>query len=48
MALTLAEGAKLSTDILKVGVIENIIKESPILSRLPSHTRSEEQEGTGA
>ena len=35
MALTLTEGTKLSTDILKVGVIENIIKESPILQRLP-------------
>jgi HK97 family phage major capsid protein len=35
MALTLAESAKLSQDMLKRGVIETIIEESPILSRLP-------------
>ncbi len=35
MALTLAESAKLSTDMLQRGVIETIIEESPILERLP-------------
>ncbi|GIW09050.1 MAG: hypothetical protein KatS3mg061_0107 [Dehalococcoidia bacterium] len=35
MALTLTEAAKLSNDTLRVGVIETIVKESPILSRLP-------------
>ncbi|MDO8613439.1 MAG: phage major capsid protein [Dehalococcoidia bacterium] len=35
MALTLAEAAKLSNDILLQGVIETIIKDSPILQRLP-------------
>jgi len=35
MALTLAEAAKLSNDLLLVGVIETIIKESPILQALP-------------
>jgi hypothetical protein len=35
MALTLAESAKLSQDMLKRGVIETIIEESPILARLP-------------
>jgi HK97 family phage major capsid protein len=35
MALTLAESAKLSQDMLKRGVIETIIEESPILERLP-------------
>jgi len=35
MALTLAEAAKLSNDVLLAGVIESIIKESPILQRLP-------------
>jgi HK97 family phage major capsid protein len=35
MALTLAEAAKLSNDMLLVGVIETIIKESPILQALP-------------
>jgi hypothetical protein len=35
MALTLAEAAKLSNDILKQGVIETIIKESPVLQRMP-------------
>lgn len=35
MALTLAEAAKLSNDNLLIGVIETIIKESPILQRMP-------------
>lgn len=35
MALTLAEGAKLSSDMLRTGVIETIVKESPVLQALP-------------
>src|SRR3989304_2575740 len=35
MALPLAEAAKLSNDILLQGVIETIIKDSPVLQRLP-------------
>ncbi|MBI4312770.1 MAG: hypothetical protein HY681_13465 [Chloroflexi bacterium] len=35
MALTLAEAAKLSNDLLLAGVIETIIKESPVLQQLP-------------
>ena len=35
MALTLAEAAKLSEDVLLKGVIETIIKDSPVLHRLP-------------
>src|SRR3989304_495875 len=35
MALTLAEAAKLSNDILLQGVIETIIKDSPVLQRIP-------------
>jgi len=35
MALTLAEAAKLSNDILLTGVVETIIKDSPVLQRLP-------------
>ena len=35
MALTLAEAAKLSNDLLLAGVIESIIKESPVLQTLP-------------
>jgi hypothetical protein len=35
MALTLAEASKLSNDILLQGVIETIVKESPILQVLP-------------
>ena len=35
MAITLAEASKLSNDILLIGVIETIIKDSPILDRLP-------------
>jgi hypothetical protein len=35
MALTLAEGAKLSNDILLQGVVEEIIYDSPVLQELP-------------
>ena len=35
MALTLEEAAKLSNDMLLQGVVETIVKESPILQRLP-------------
>jgi hypothetical protein len=35
MALTLAEAVKLSNDVLLAGVVETIIKDSPILQRLP-------------
>jgi HK97 family phage major capsid protein len=35
MALTLAEAAKLSNDILLQGVVETIVKDSPILQNLP-------------
>jgi Phage capsid family len=35
MALTLAEASKLSNDILLQGVVETIVKESPILQTLP-------------
>jgi hypothetical protein len=35
LALTLAESAKLSQDMLQRGVIETIIEESPVLDRLP-------------
>jgi hypothetical protein len=35
MALTLAEGSKLSNDVLLKGVVETIVKESPVLQRLP-------------
>ncbi len=35
MALTLAEASKLSNDVLLQGVVETIVKESPILQRLP-------------
>lgn len=35
MALTLAEANKLSNDVLKAGVIETIVKESPIFGLLP-------------
>ena len=38
MALTLAEAAKLSTDVLQRGVIETILKDSPILQLLPFMT----------
>ena len=35
MALSLAEAAKLSNDVVLAGVIETIVKESPVLDRLP-------------
>ncbi len=35
MALTLTEAAKLSNDVVLAGVIETIVKDSPILQRLP-------------
>lgn len=35
MAYTLAEAAKLATDVMRAGVIETIVKESPVLQRLP-------------
>ncbi len=35
MALTLTEAAKLSNDVLLIGVIETIIKDSPIIQKLP-------------
>ncbi len=35
MALTLAEAAKLSNDVLLTGVVETIIKDSPVLQHLP-------------
>jgi len=35
MALTLAEASKLSNDILLQGVIETIVKDSPVLQQLP-------------
>jgi hypothetical protein len=35
MAMTLVEAAKLSNDVLKKGVIETVVKDSPILQRLP-------------
>ena len=35
MALTLAEASKLSNDVLMQGVVETIVKDSPVLQRLP-------------
>ena len=35
MALLLEEAAKLSNDMLLQGVVETIIKDSPVLQRLP-------------
>lgn len=35
MALTLAQAATLSNDVVQQGVIETIVKESPVLERLP-------------
>jgi hypothetical protein len=35
MALTLAEASKLSNDILLQGVVETIVKDSPVLAKLP-------------
>src|SRR5439155_20097943 len=38
MALTLAESAKLSLDMLQRGVVETIVEASPMLTRLPFQT----------
>ena len=38
MVLLLEEAAKLSTDVLQRGVVETIVKESPILQMLPFMT----------
>ncbi|NQT31419.1 MAG: hypothetical protein HQ588_03715 [Deltaproteobacteria bacterium] len=35
MALTLDEAAKLSNDILLQGVVETIVKDSPVLQQMP-------------
>src|ERR1035437_3439652 len=35
MSLTLAEAAKLSIDVLLQGVVETVVKNSPVLQRLP-------------
>jgi hypothetical protein len=35
MAITLAEGAKLSNDVLLQGIIETILKDSPVLQAMP-------------
>jgi len=35
MTISLAEASKLSTDILLKGIIETVIKDSPILEKLP-------------
>ena len=35
MALTLEEAAKLSNDMLLQGVVETIVKDSPVLQRMP-------------
>lgn len=35
MALTLAEAAKLSNDMVLQGIIETIVKESPVLQVMP-------------
>ena len=35
MALTLTEASKLSNDVLMQGVVETIIKDSPVLQNLP-------------
>ncbi len=35
MALTLAEANKLSNDMLLQGVVETIVKESPVLQQMP-------------
>ena len=35
MALTLAEASKLSNDVLLQGVVETIVKDSPVLQELP-------------
>jgi hypothetical protein len=35
MALTLAEASKLSNDMLLQGVVETIVKDSPLLQQMP-------------
>ena len=35
MALTLVEASKLSNDVLLQGVVETIVKDSPVLRQLP-------------
>jgi len=35
MALTLAEASKLSNDMLLLGVVETMVKDSPVLQQLP-------------
>ncbi|MCJ7664485.1 MAG: hypothetical protein MUO24_09635, partial [Desulfobacterales bacterium] len=35
MALTLTEASKLSNDLLMQGVVETIVKDSPVLQKLP-------------
>ena len=35
MALTLAEASKLSNDMLLQGVVETIVKDSPIVQQMP-------------
>ena len=40
MALTLTEAAKLSNDVVQQGVIETVVKESPVLSLLPLSSSS--------
>ena len=35
MSVTLAESAKLSNDVLLQGVIETVIKDSPVLQAMP-------------
>jgi len=35
MSILLAEASKLSTDILLKGIIETVVKDSPILQKLP-------------
>ena len=35
MALTLEEASKLSSDVLMQGVVEIIVRDSPVLQRLP-------------
>ena len=35
MALTITDAARLSNDVLLTGVIETIVKESPVLQTMP-------------
>ena len=36
MALTITDAGRLSNDVLLTGVIETIVKESPVLQAMPS------------